>query len=29
MIDPTTGTYRDGIDTDHRSLHANLFPLAF
>lgn len=29
MIDPTTGTYRDGIDTDHRSLHANLFPMAF
>lgn len=29
MIDPTTGTYRDGTDTDHRSLHANLFPLAF
>ena len=29
MIDPTTGTYRDGIDTDHRSLHANLFPLAY
>lgn len=29
MIDPATGTYRDGIGTDHRSLHANLFPLAF
>lgn len=29
MMDPATGTYRDGIDTDHRSLHANLFPLAF
>ena len=29
MMDPATGTYRDGTDTDHRSLHANLFPLAF
>jgi hypothetical protein len=24
-----TGLYTDGIDTDHSSLHANLFPLAF
>lgn len=26
---PNTGMYRDGIDTEHSSLHANLFPLAF
>lgn len=24
-----TGTYRDGIETEHASLHANMFPLAF
>jgi hypothetical protein len=24
-----TGLYKDGVDTDHHSLHANLFPLAF
>ncbi len=29
LLDTATGTYRDGIGTDHRSLHANLFPLAF
>lgn len=23
------GVYRDGLDTDHRSLHANMFPLLF
>lgn len=23
------GVYRDGLDTDHRSLHANMFPLMF
>lgn len=26
---PEAGAYRDGIGTDHASLHANLFPLAF
>ncbi|MAT93686.1 MAG: alpha-L-rhamnosidase [Halioglobus sp.] len=26
---PETGLYRDGLDIDHSSLHANLFPLAF
>ncbi len=25
----TDGVYRDGLDTDHRSLHANMFPLMF
>lgn len=29
LFDPTTGLYRDGAGTDHISLHANLFPLAF
>lgn len=29
LFDTATGTYRDGIGTDHRSLHANIFPLAF
>jgi len=29
FFDPATGLYRDGEDTDHTSLHANLFPLAF
>ena len=26
---PEAGLYRDGVGTDHSSLHANLFPLAF
>lgn len=29
LFDQTTGLYRDGVGTDHSSLHANLFPLAF
>lgn len=29
LFDEKTGLYRDGIGTDHISLHANLFPLAF
>ncbi len=29
LFDPATGLYRDGEGTDHSSLHANLFPLAF
>ncbi len=29
LFDPGTGLYRDGVGTDHASLHANLFPLAF
>jgi alpha-L-rhamnosidase len=29
LFDPGRGLYRDGIGTDHASLHANLFPLAF
>jgi alpha-L-rhamnosidase len=29
FFDTGTGLYRDGTDTDHSSLHANLFPLAF
>ena len=29
LFDAEKGLYRDGIDTDHISLHANLFPLAF
>jgi len=29
LFDPARGLYRDGEDTDHVSLHANLFPLAF
>jgi len=29
LFDPVSGLYRDGIGTDHASLHANLFPLAF
>lgn len=29
MFDGTRGLFRDGIGTDHVSLHANLFPLAF
>lgn len=29
LFDRSRGLYRDGIGTDHASLHANLFPLAF
>lgn len=29
LFDPARGLYRDGVGTDHVSLHANLFPLAF
>ena len=29
LFDPAKGLYRDGVGTDHSSLHANLFPLAF
>jgi hypothetical protein len=29
MLDPKKGYYNDGIDTDHSSLHANMFPLTF
>jgi hypothetical protein len=29
LFDPERGLYRDGVGTDHASLHANLFPLAF
>jgi hypothetical protein len=29
LFDPALGLYRDGEGTDHASLHANLFPLAF
>jgi alpha-L-rhamnosidase len=29
LFEPTLGRYRDGEGTDHASLHANLFPLAF
>ena len=29
LFDPVRGLYRDGVGTDHASLHANLFPLAF
>ena len=29
LFDAARGLYRDGIGTDHISLHANLFPLAF
>lgn len=29
LLDRGKGYYRDGIDTDHSSLHANMFPLAF
>jgi alpha-L-rhamnosidase len=29
FFDSSAGLYRDGINTDHHSLHANLFPLAF
>jgi hypothetical protein len=29
LFDPARGLYRDGVGTDHASLHASLFPLAF
>jgi len=29
LFDPARGLYRDGVGTEHASLHANLFPLAF
>ncbi len=29
LFDESAGVYRDGIDTDHSSIHANFFPLAF
>jgi len=29
LFDPERGVYRDGEGTDHASVHANLFPLAF
>ncbi len=29
LFDPARGLYRDGEGTDHCSLHANLFPMAF
>jgi len=29
FFDVTRGLFRDGVGTDHASLHANLFPLAF
>jgi alpha-L-rhamnosidase len=29
FFDPKSGLYRDGIDTNHSSQHANFFPLAF
>lgn len=29
LFDSSTGLYRDGVGTNHSSLHANLFPLAF
>lgn len=29
LFDPVRGLYRDGVGTEHTSLHANLFPLAF
>jgi alpha-L-rhamnosidase len=29
LFDPARGLYRDGEGTEHASLHANLFPLAF
>jgi alpha-L-rhamnosidase len=28
LFDPVRGIYRDGVGTDHASLHASLFPLA-
>ncbi len=29
LFDETAGIYRDGVGTDHSSVHANFFPLAF
>jgi hypothetical protein len=29
LLNTRTGYYKDGIDTDHSSLHANMFPMAF
>jgi lysophospholipase L1-like esterase len=29
LFDYTKGVYRDGTDTDHASLHSNMYPLAF
>ncbi|WP_018628802.1 alpha-L-rhamnosidase C-terminal domain-containing protein [Niabella aurantiaca] len=29
LFDPKKGHYKDGVETDHSSLHANMFPLAF
>lgn len=29
LLDKKRGVYRDGIGTDHASLHGNMFPLAF
>lgn len=29
LFDDTAGIYRDGVGTDHSSIHANFFPLAF
>ncbi|WP_372808001.1 alpha-L-rhamnosidase C-terminal domain-containing protein [Pontiella sp.] len=29
LFDAETGLFRDGAETDHTALHANLFPLAF
>jgi hypothetical protein len=29
LFDESAGLYRDGIGTDHSSIHANFFPLAF
>ncbi len=29
FFDRRSGTYHDGIDSDHAALHSNLFPLAF
>ncbi|MBF6596969.1 MAG: alpha-L-rhamnosidase [Fermentimonas sp.] len=29
LFDKIRGVYKDGLDTDHASLHANMFPLAF
>lgn len=29
LFNKRTGTYRDGIGTEHQSIHGNMFPLAF
>ncbi len=29
LLNTKTGYYKDGLDTDHSSLHANMFPMAF